>query len=209
MTAERRTYTIDWIGNGASYIADYETGLVLHNELTGSYSPDDILCITRFDVAEYRRFWAARGEDYLADEWIDPLDVGFWHINKDGVEVYETAESEFRYEYIIGQMDEARSEAGGISEIWMHPREAEKIVSLDLETTKEGPKTWSVCHDVAEVTHFSIYARIPDPETGFEEAHALTDIPLSRGSAAALQCALKLSTLLQVPLHDNRQVLRG
>lgn len=201
------TLTVLWGSTVPSIAVDAATGAVLstHRE-EGSHA--EAFEIIRFDLAEYRAFWANRHPECLDAGHIDILDVGFWHL-RDGMEVYEPAEAHFRYGWITEEVEEAARTAGHDAYTPQRQEDVERAVGVELEAMVFDPEDWwSACHEEDEVTHFSVYIRVPDDKNNFLLARHVVDVARAEGSAPAVECAKRIATLLQVPFTDNRTVLK-
>jgi hypothetical protein len=201
-------YTIELGTNSTSYTTD-ATGRVIAIAPDRHIAPEDVIQITRFDIEEYRTFWAARHPECLELCTIDGLDVGFWHL-KDGAEVYEPAEAMFRYGWITGAAEDAACIANPTTGAELDQTDVERTVAVEIESTRYDVEHeyWEVCHEADKVTHFSVYIRVPDEENEFLLAHHVVDVARAEGSTPAVVCAKRIATLLQVPLIDNRTVLK-
>lgn len=211
MTAEKRTYTIEWESYDATFTVDAVTGAILSREIVGEPF-DDLPNVTRFDVAEYQEWWRSRHPESLECSAIHILDIGFWYTDSTGVEAYDEPESTFRYDFIlmeIEDMDDLKTQGSSLDDYDHAYNLLRNIVGVDLETTRNDYHNHvvEISHDLTEITHFSIYGRVPNPSTGVEEARHLIDIYGFRGGAAALEIAQRVAALLDVPLSDNRRVL--
>lgn len=202
------TYTIELGTNSTTYTAD-ATGRVIAIVPASHIEPEDVIQITRFDIEEYRTFWAARHPECLESGTIDGLDVGFWHL-KDGAEVYEPAEALFRYGWITCAAEDAARAANPAIATELDQTDVERAVAVEIETTRYDAENeyWEVCHDADKVTHISVYIRVPDEENEFLLAKHVVDVDRAEGSTPAEECAKHIAVLLQVSLFDNRTVLK-